>query len=206
MTSLGPGNYVVIVLLVGGSKASDFKLVLQREPRTSKTWCLADLILPNEAPVDDAVREWFEITDLTMTIDYLTRLNGNHIRVSLPDGQHLPVYVFLSTALVPYVTSNLRTPAKVEHALTTHSTVHLDGSCVVLTIVDIDGLSLTPSKIGLVGETQRKFELLRFGYVARWEFFRGAVIFYVSFFTKTRRYRGSFFHLVLKLPTMVVFG
>jgi hypothetical protein len=37
MASVGPGHSVVAVLHVGGSKASDIKLVLQREPCTSKT-------------------------------------------------------------------------------------------------------------------------------------------------------------------------
>jgi 8-oxo-dGTP pyrophosphatase MutT (NUDIX family) len=60
MASLGHGNYFVVVLLVGGSKASGIKLVLQREPRTGKTWFPAGSILPNEAPVDAAVRELFE--------------------------------------------------------------------------------------------------------------------------------------------------
>jgi hypothetical protein len=36
MASLGPRNYVVVVVHVGGSKASDVKLVLQREPRSGK--------------------------------------------------------------------------------------------------------------------------------------------------------------------------
>jgi hypothetical protein len=45
---------------LGGSKASEIKLVLQREPRMGKTWFPACSILPNEAPVDVAVRELFE--------------------------------------------------------------------------------------------------------------------------------------------------
>jgi hypothetical protein len=32
-----PGNYVVVVLHVGGAKASNIKLVLQRELRTGKS-------------------------------------------------------------------------------------------------------------------------------------------------------------------------
>jgi hypothetical protein len=43
---------VVVVLHVGGPKASDVKLVLQREPRTSKTWFPAGLILPHEDDVE----------------------------------------------------------------------------------------------------------------------------------------------------------
>jgi hypothetical protein len=36
MASVSPGSYVVVVLHVGGTKALDSKLVLQREPRTGK--------------------------------------------------------------------------------------------------------------------------------------------------------------------------
>jgi hypothetical protein len=43
-------------------------------------------------------------------------------------------------------------------------------------MIDIEGVSLTPSKTGLLKETRRKFELLHFGYVAHWEAFRGVVI------------------------------
>jgi hypothetical protein len=60
MASLGPSNYMVVVMLVGGSKASDIKLVLQCEPRTGKTLFLAALILPNEEQVDVAFRKLFE--------------------------------------------------------------------------------------------------------------------------------------------------
>jgi hypothetical protein len=38
MVSVGLGHYVVVVLHVGGSKASDIKLVLYREPRIGKTF------------------------------------------------------------------------------------------------------------------------------------------------------------------------
>jgi hypothetical protein len=50
------GHYVVVVLHVGGSKASDMKRVLQREPRASKSWFPAGSILHNEEPVDAVVR------------------------------------------------------------------------------------------------------------------------------------------------------
>jgi hypothetical protein len=38
MAFLGLGKEVVVVLTFGGSKASSIKLVLQRAPRTCKTW------------------------------------------------------------------------------------------------------------------------------------------------------------------------
>jgi 8-oxo-dGTP pyrophosphatase MutT (NUDIX family) len=69
MASNGPGNYVVVVLLVEGSKASHVKLVVQREPRTGKTWFPTASILPYEEHVDAAVRELFEEIGLTLTVD-----------------------------------------------------------------------------------------------------------------------------------------
>jgi 8-oxo-dGTP pyrophosphatase MutT (NUDIX family) len=62
MASVGPGNYVVAVLHVGGSEAFDIKLVLQCEPRSCKTWFLAGSVLPNEEHVDAAIRELHEET------------------------------------------------------------------------------------------------------------------------------------------------
>jgi hypothetical protein len=38
MASVGRVRYAVVVLHVGGSKFADVKLVLQREPRSGKTW------------------------------------------------------------------------------------------------------------------------------------------------------------------------
>jgi hypothetical protein len=69
----------------------------------------------------------------------------------------------------------MHTPTKVEEVVTALSTVHPDVFYVVPTTVDIEGLSLTPSKIGLVKETQRKYELLHFSYVAQWKSFPGAL-------------------------------
>jgi hypothetical protein len=62
----------------------------------------------------------------------------------------------------------MRSPAKVEQAVIAKSTIHHDGSYVVPATIDNDGLSLTPSKIGLVRGAQRKHELLHFGYVAQY--------------------------------------
>jgi hypothetical protein len=39
MASLGHGHYVVLVIHVGGTKLSDVKQVLQREPRTGTVHC-----------------------------------------------------------------------------------------------------------------------------------------------------------------------
>jgi hypothetical protein len=116
----------------------------------------------------------FAPTGLTLTVDDLTWLSSNHVRVPLPGGKHELVDVFSALVHLPYVTTNLRTLAKVEHVATPQSTFHHDSSYVVPVVVDTDGLSLTPSKIGLV--TQRKYELIHFGYMAQWESFRGATI------------------------------
>jgi hypothetical protein len=43
-------------------------------------------------------------------------LSGNPIRVPLHVGEHLLVLIFSASNLVPYVTANFRTPAKVEQA------------------------------------------------------------------------------------------
>jgi 8-oxo-dGTP pyrophosphatase MutT (NUDIX family) len=83
----------VLVIHVGGTKPSDLKLVLQREPRSGKTWFPAGSILPNEEPVDVAVRELHEETGLVLTPDDLTLLSGDHVLVTLPQGRQL-VYVY----------------------------------------------------------------------------------------------------------------
>jgi hypothetical protein len=150
MASLGIGNYVVVVQRVGGSTASCIKLVLQREPRTCKTWftvcsiCLAKSL--STRPFTNCLRKIASpcpSTILRCGVAIMFECPSLHARKS-----HL-IYVFLAFVHVPYVISNLRTPAKVEHAVT-------DGSFVVSTTIDIDGLSLTPSKIGLAKEAQRQ--------------------------------------------------
>jgi ADP-ribose pyrophosphatase YjhB (NUDIX family) len=140
--------------------------VLQREHRTSKTWFLAGSNLLNEEHVDAAIRELFEESGLSLTVEDLTRLSGDHARVSLPSRQYELVHVFSAYVHVMYAFANLRTRTKViVHAVIAKSIAHLSGTYVVLAIVDIDGLSLTPSKTWLVREAQRKYKLLHFGYV-----------------------------------------
>jgi 8-oxo-dGTP pyrophosphatase MutT (NUDIX family) len=75
MASLGPGRYVVVVIHVGGTKLSNVKLVLQREPRTGTTWFPARSIAANEVLVDAAVRELHEETGLALTPEDLTLLS-----------------------------------------------------------------------------------------------------------------------------------
>jgi hypothetical protein len=79
---------------------------------------------------------------------------------------------------IPSVTANLRTLAKLEHVVTAQSTIHPDGfAYIITTMIDIDGLSLTPVKHGLLSASRRKFaELFHFGYVTQWETFRRTVI------------------------------
>jgi ADP-ribose pyrophosphatase YjhB (NUDIX family) len=150
------------------------KLVLQREPRTGKTWFPAGSVLPNEELVDAAVRELHEETGLILTSDDLTLLSDAPIRVALPQGQQL-VYVYSASVPVLFATSHLRTPAQVEHAVAAQSTINPDGTYVVPESVNIDGLSLTPAKTGLLRDEKHKSELLHFGYVTQWETFCRAV-------------------------------
>jgi ADP-ribose pyrophosphatase YjhB (NUDIX family) len=110
MASLGPGRYLVVVLHVGGTKLSDIKLVLQREPHYGKTWFPAGSVTANEEHVDAAVRELHEETGLTLTPDDLMLLSDARVRVALLVGQHL-VYVYSASVPVPYVATHLRTLA-----------------------------------------------------------------------------------------------
>jgi hypothetical protein len=105
------------------------------------------------------------VDDLTFVFASRSMLASNHL-----------VYLFASFVPVPYVHANLRTPAKVEQAVIAQSTIYHDGTYVVPYTSDVDGLSLTPSKTGLLKGTQRKLELLHLGYIAHWEAFRGVVI------------------------------
>jgi 8-oxo-dGTP pyrophosphatase MutT (NUDIX family) len=99
-------------LTIGGSLASDIKLVLRREPRTSKNWFLVGSILPNEEHVDATVRELLEEIALTLTPGHSTLLSNNPVRVSLHVGGHQLVYVFSAFVSVSFVGANIRTPSK----------------------------------------------------------------------------------------------
>ena len=145
MSSLGPGHYVVLVIHVGGTKPSDLKLVFQREPRTGRTWFPAGSVLPNEEPVDAAIRELHEETGLVLTPDDLTLLSGEPVNVTLPQGRQL-VYVYSASIPVLFATNNLRTPAQVEQAVLEQSTVNPDGTYVVPETINIDGQTLTPAQ------------------------------------------------------------
>jgi 8-oxo-dGTP pyrophosphatase MutT (NUDIX family) len=135
---------VVVVLHVGGSKLADVKLVLQREPRSGKTLFPAGSISPDEELIDDAVRELYGETGITLTLDDLTLLSDAPVRVALPVGQQL-VYAYSASFPVPYVTTHLRTHAQLEQVVTARSTIDVDGSYVVPETIVIGGLSLTPS-------------------------------------------------------------
>jgi 8-oxo-dGTP pyrophosphatase MutT (NUDIX family) len=174
MASVGPGRYVVVVLHVGGTKMSNVKLALQREPRTGKTWFPASSVAANEEHVDAAIRELREETGLTLTPDDFTLLSDAQVRVALLDGQHV-VYIYAAFVPVPYVTNHLRTPTQLEQAVTAQSTINPDGSYVVPETLDVGGLNLTPAKTGLLPAVKHKSELLHFGYVTQWETFRRAV-------------------------------
>jgi 8-oxo-dGTP pyrophosphatase MutT (NUDIX family) len=140
MASVGTGSYVVVFMPVGGSKASYITLVLKREPRTDKIWFPTSSILPNEEHVDATIRELFEESGLTLTVNDLTLLSINYVRVPLLAEKHELVYVFAAYVPVPYVTDNLRTLAKVEQAVIAQSTNHHDSTYVIPCTIDIDGL------------------------------------------------------------------
>jgi 8-oxo-dGTP pyrophosphatase MutT (NUDIX family) len=140
MASLGPGHYVVLVIHVGGTRPSEVKLVLQREPRSGKTWFPAGSILPNEEPVDAAVRELHEETGLVLTPDDLTMLSEAPVRVTLPQGRQL-VYVYSASITVLFSTNNLRTPVEVEQVVTAQSTFNPDGTYVVPETININACS-----------------------------------------------------------------
>jgi ADP-ribose pyrophosphatase YjhB (NUDIX family) len=165
---------VAVVLHVGGSKLADVKLVLQREPRSGKTWFPYGLISYDEEHVDGAVRELHEESGLILTHDDLTLLSDASVRVALPVGHRL-VYIYSASVPVPYVTTHLRTPAQLEHVVTAQSTINADGCYVVPETIDIGGLSLKPVKNGLLPSMKQKRELLYFGYVTHWDTFRRVV-------------------------------
>jgi 8-oxo-dGTP pyrophosphatase MutT (NUDIX family) len=169
---------VLVVKLVGDSKASDIKqLMLQRDPHNGKTWFPSRSVMPNEEHVDAAVRELFAETGLTLTVDDITVLSPKPVRVPLLAAKYHLVYVFSAYVPAPCVNANQRTHAKVEQAVNAQSTIHHVGTYVVPAMVDIDGLSLMPSKTGLVNENQIiKYELLHIGYVAHWQSFRVAMV------------------------------
>jgi ADP-ribose pyrophosphatase YjhB (NUDIX family) len=106
MASVGPGRYVVVVIHVGGTKLSNVKLILQREPRTGKTWFPTGSLTANEEHVDAAVRELREGTGLILTLHDLMLLSDAHVRVALPGGQQL-VYIYSAYVPVQYVTNHL---------------------------------------------------------------------------------------------------
>jgi ADP-ribose pyrophosphatase YjhB (NUDIX family) len=88
-----------------GPKLSHIKLVLQREPRSGKTWFPLCLVSANEEHVDVAVRELHEETGLILTPYDLTLLSDAPVRVAFPVGQYL-AYVYTASVPAPYVTTH----------------------------------------------------------------------------------------------------
>jgi ADP-ribose pyrophosphatase YjhB (NUDIX family) len=103
------------------------------------------LILPNEKLVDAVVRALLEETCLTLSHDDFTMMSDAPVRVALLEVQRQLVCVFSACVPIPYVTASLHTPATVEQDVTAQSTINPDGSYVVPSMIDIDGLSLTPT-------------------------------------------------------------
>jgi ADP-ribose pyrophosphatase YjhB (NUDIX family) len=115
MASVGPGNCVVVVLNVGGTKALDIKLVLQRETQTRKYWVPAGFVLLKSMPLDAVERELFQEAGLIVTVDDLTLLSGAVVRVPLHARKDQLAYVYTASVHTPHVNAYLRTPAKVKH-------------------------------------------------------------------------------------------
>jgi hypothetical protein len=95
----------------------------------------------------------FEETGLTLIVGDFTLLSGKPVRALLPAVEYQLVYMFLASVLVPNVNTNMRTYAKVEHAVTAPSTVYPDGTFVLPATIDKDDMSLTSSKNGLARKT-----------------------------------------------------
>jgi 8-oxo-dGTP pyrophosphatase MutT (NUDIX family) len=132
--------------------------------------------LLNEEHVDAAIRELHEEISLIMTHYDLTMLSDAPACVAVPEGQQQLVYVFSASVPIPYVSTHLRThDAQLEQYVTAESTSHPYSSYVVPETIDIDGLSLTPAKQGLLPSLKLKYELFHFGYVTQWETFRRGV-------------------------------
>jgi hypothetical protein len=107
--------------------------------------------------------------------DDLTLLSDAPVRVALLETQRQLLCVFSIYVPIPCVTDDLGTTAKLEHVVTSQSTISPDGSYVIPTTIDIDGLYLTSAKQRLLLTVKRKFEFLHLGYVTQWETFRRVV-------------------------------
>jgi ADP-ribose pyrophosphatase YjhB (NUDIX family) len=156
--------------------------------------------------VDAAVRGLHEETGLILTPEDLTLLSDALVRVALPEGLQL-VYVYSASVPVLFATSHLRTPAQVEQAVTTQSTINPDGTYVVPESINIDGLNLTPAKTGLLRAEKHKSEILHFGYVTPWETFVEQSTHTARSFKTTRLFRdSSSCSPGLRRSTLVMFG
>jgi hypothetical protein len=67
---------------------------------------------------------YFEETSLTLNYDDLTFLSDAPVHVAWLGDRRLHVYVFSAFVPVPYVTTNVRTPAKLEHVVNAQSTIN----------------------------------------------------------------------------------
>jgi hypothetical protein len=141
MASVGPGNYVVVALHVGGAKASDMKsgVTTRTSFRYLMVSCRYRFAQRKTCRRGRSHRELLEEIGLTLTVENLTLLTDVAFRVPLPDVKLQHVYVYSTSVHIPYLNANRRTLAKVKHVVIAQSTVHRDDSYVVLTTIDIDG-------------------------------------------------------------------
>jgi 8-oxo-dGTP pyrophosphatase MutT (NUDIX family) len=88
--------------------------------------------LPNEDLANSVVRELLEETGRTLTVDDSTLMTIACVRATLHGDKFQRVYVYSASVLVPYMTASLRTPTKVEHTVSSQSTIHHDGTSVII--------------------------------------------------------------------------
>jgi hypothetical protein len=86
--------------------------------------------------------ELLEETGFTLTYDDLILLSDAPVRVVLTRGRRHIVYVYSASVPVPYVTTHLRTHAKLEHVVNAQSTINPYCSYVVQKTIVIVGLRL----------------------------------------------------------------
>jgi hypothetical protein len=86
MASLGPDNYVVILVSVGSALGGDIQFDLQRQARSGKVWFPVRGKLPNETHVAAECRVLLPITGLSFSSDDLQLVRDEVVSITLSDG------------------------------------------------------------------------------------------------------------------------
>jgi ADP-ribose pyrophosphatase YjhB (NUDIX family) len=159
--------------------------------------------LPNEEPIDAAVRKLFEEIGLTLTVDNLTVLSNNLVRSPFPTSKHMLVYLFVASFQVPYVSANLRTLAKVKPRLPSLPLI-----LMVLIITRLLSILMELFlRLQRMNNIRRLSASSNFHILVKllsWKY--KALRFLNNFFpTTTLRYQGSSFSSpIVRLPTLVL--